>query len=82
MKISDLDETVVGKRIRVVKVAPSQAEQMGYVNDTERLTGQTGKAVYFNRSGVLDGFSQLRVQWDHEPPGSLMLAGNDEVEVL
>jgi hypothetical protein len=80
MKISELTESIVGKKIRVTKVAPSQAEEMGYVDDTVRLTGQTGRAAHFHSSSVR--LSQLRVDWDNKTPGSLSLAGNDEIEIL
>lgn len=76
--ISELTEAVEGRRIKVTKVAPSDAEEAGYCNDSKRLLNQTGVAVRF-KGGY---FSQLEVEWDDDPPGSLSLAGADEIEVL
>jgi len=76
MKVSELTEEVVGKRIRVTKVAISESERLGYINDVAILTGQTGVAT---QKTMVD---QMVVAWDREQPGNLMLCGDDEVEIL
>lgn len=81
MRVNELTEEQVpaGTRIRVIGVAPSEAEQLGYCNDTDRLMGETGTVTCLSMSSL---GHQLWLDWDNEPPGTLMLAGNDEVEVL
>ena len=78
MKVHELDKSVQGKRIKVTGVAPSEAEKLGYVDDSVRLIGQEGLAQFLNMGS---GFCQLRVLWDNSDMG-LMLASEDEIEVL
>lgn len=82
MKIRDLKEQQVpaGTRIKVTSVAQSEAEDAGYVNDTERLMGETGTVINLVAEG--GELSQLWVDWDNDAPGSLMLASKDEIEVV
>jgi hypothetical protein len=68
-----------GTRIRVTHVAPSEAEQLGYVDDTSRLLGQTAEVIRLT-SGT---FPQLVVEWDDLKVGrGLMLASRDEIEII
>ena len=80
MKVRDLStETCpIGSRIRVTRVARSEAEDLGYVDDTARLTGAIGTARSLSNAGWL---AQLDVEWD-DPTLRLMLAAEDEVELL
>ena len=67
-----------GTRIRVTHIAPSEAESMGHVDDTPRLTGQTAEVIRLT-TGT---FPQLVVEWDDlQVGGGLMLAGKDEIEI-
>jgi hypothetical protein len=84
VKVADTDDSIVGQRIRVVAVAPSEydrriAPAQKVATDDERLTGQTGLVT--GRSGD-SRWAQLWVQWDDELPGTLMLADQDEIEVV
>ena len=54
------DDVPPGTRIRVTKVAWSEAEQLGYVDDTQRLLGQTAEVIRLT-TGT---FPQLVVEWD------------------
>ena len=80
MRIEDLTEAQVppGTRIRVTGVAPSEVEDLGYVDDTERLLDQKG-TVQELRKGRW--WAQLDIQWD-DPSIRLHLSDRDEVEVL
>jgi len=84
MKISDLDNTIEGKRVRVTHIAPSPKAdqiikaQLGYT-DAERLVGQTGTVRGFTRSSL---WAQLDIDWDNAEAGSLHLCDNDEIEVM
>jgi hypothetical protein len=75
MKVRDLDGSVVGKRIVVTGVEWSRTEELGYVDDSSRLIGQTGIAEKLHPY-------QLWVRWDNPEPGGLMLTGEDEVELV
>jgi hypothetical protein len=79
VKVNDLDQIEPGARVRVTRVAPSEAEHLGYVDDTARLTGQTGTVKQLVGDTAM---RQLWVEWDNPAAGRLMLAGEDEVEVL
>jgi hypothetical protein len=80
MKIRDLSTETCpsGTRIRVTRVARSKAEDLGYVDDTVRLTGTSGTTRSLSNAGRL---AQLDVDWD-DPTLRLMLAAEDEVELL
>lgn len=80
MKVKELSTEMCpeGTRIRVMRVAPSKAEELGYVDDTARLTGATGVVRSLRNTGE---FTQLEVMWEDESIG-LMLASEDEVELL
>jgi hypothetical protein len=82
MKIRELtpEQVPAGTRIQVTAVAPSKAEENGWVDDTNRLMGATGVV----RELVCEGtdMAQLWLTWDTDVPGSLMLARDDEIEVL
>lgn len=80
MKVIELNEHYTGRRLRVSAVAPSEAERLGYVNDTERLTGQEGILTSVHMSG--EQCLQAQVAWDEEGPGTLSLSHGDEVEFL
>jgi hypothetical protein len=79
-KVSELDKSIEGSRVRVTQVAHSQAEELGYVDDTNRLMHQTGLAERLTNPN--SGMAQLWVRWDNEPPGALALAGSDEIEEI
>jgi hypothetical protein len=82
MKVRELTADLVEPgvtRIRVTRVAPSEAERLGYVDDAERLTGATGTLRCLGPGPL----PQLGVDWDDDGgPGSLMLAPDDEIEIL
>jgi hypothetical protein len=73
MRVSDLTKEHIGTRLRVVSVAVD-----GGHDDTVRLIGQTG-TVKFVSGGM---FVQAGVDWDGPTAGSLMLAGEDRIELL
>jgi hypothetical protein len=77
LTVGELRRSDAGRRIRVVAVAPSQAEKLGYCDDTDRLLGQTGRLT-----AVIPAVAQAWVKWDGERPGRLMLAGLDTVEFI
>jgi hypothetical protein len=77
ISIGELRREDAGRRIRVVEVAPSTAERMGYCDDTQRLLGQTGRL-----RAVMPDVAQAWVSWDSAKPGRLMLAGFDRVEFI
>jgi hypothetical protein len=78
VKVTELKPEVVGKRIRVTAVAPSEAETEGYINDTEELMGQEGTVEDLKHGGH---YVQLTVKWDKQGL-NLMLCGSDEIEVV
>ena len=90
MKVSELTQDVVGKRVRVTGVAPSESERLGYVNDTERLMGLEDTVRRFVGEVPVDlqlwvdwEVPQLWVDWDDKARGgTLALVREDEVEVL
>lgn len=81
MRVNELtaQQVPTGTRIRVIGVAYSEAEELGYCDDTKRLMGETGTVTFLSVTSL---GQQLWLEWDNEPPGTLMLVGHDEVEII
>jgi hypothetical protein len=73
-------EDVEGRRIKVLRVAHSQTEQLGFVDDTDILTGQTGLVVKLHNPYAPQGMRQLEVKWDDPKVGVLFLMSADEIQ--
>jgi hypothetical protein len=80
MRVRDARELAEGTRIKVTHVAADRAEQLGHVDDKRRLTGRTGTARQLHNPG--SAIAQLTVDWDDNDAGTLMLASEDQFEVI